>query len=399
MIKTIKYQLDLNRTQRNVLEGFFGCARFIYNYMLQLKINSYKSDDKISLTGFQLCKKLTELKKISEYTWLKKVPNVVLQQSIRNLDNAYQKFFSGKTRFPKFKSKHRSKQSCKFTGSIYVDNIDKKIKLPKLGWVRIYMDRDLPHGKIGIVTVTKNSSNKYFVSINIKNDELYPTKCIIDHSTSVGIDVGIKDFAVLSTGEKVKNPKYLESGEKRLKVLQRRLSKKMKGSNRRKIARLKVAKYHYKIACKRRDFLHKLSSKIIRENQTIIIEDLNVIGMLKNHTMAKSIASTSWSEFFRQLKYKSEYSGKNLIEVGRFEPTSKLCSACNHANDYLKLSDRNWTCMDCGTYHDRDINAAINIKNIGLNTREVIPSEDVELLTLVKTVKRQDRINILYSIK
>lgn len=399
MIKTIKYQLDLNRTQRNILEGFFGCSRFIYNYMLQLKIDSYKSDDKVSLTGFQLCKKITELKKIPEYSWLKKVPIVVLQQSIRNLDTAYQNFFSGKMGFPKFKSKRKTKQSCKFIGSIYVDSVDKKIKLPKIGWVRIYMDRDIPHGKIGVVTVTKNSANKYFVSINVKNDELYPPKCIIDHTTSIGIDVGIKDFVVLSTGEKVKNPKYLESCEKRLKILQRRLSRKLKGSNRSKVARLKVAKHHYKITCKRSDFLHKLSSKIIRENQTIIIEDLNVIGLLKNHTIAKSISSASWSEFFRQLKYKSEYNGNNFIEVGRFEPTSKSCSVCNRVNDALKLSDRYWACMNCGTHHDRDINAATNIKNIGLNTREVIPSEDVELLALAKAVKRQDRINILYSIK
>jgi len=388
VIKTIQYQLDLNKSQKALLSKFFGCTRFIYNYMLNKKIEVYKKD-KTSLSYIYLSKELTQLKKQPKYIWLNEVANVSLQQSLRNLDAAYERFFKLKTGFPKFKSKD-SKQSCKFTENVHIS--DKKIKLPKIGWVRIYMDKDLPEGKIGTVTVSKNTANKYFVSIIIKNDDTMPVKCPVTIETTIGIDVGITSFAILSDGTKIKNPKYLEKAETRLNVLQRRLARKQKGCNRRKAARLRVAKYHYKISCKRNDFLHKLSSKIISENQTIVIEDLNIKGMIKNHKLAKAIASVSWSEFFRQLKYKAEYSGKNIIQIGQFEPSSKLCNVCNHKHETMKLSNRHWTCLNCGTYHDRDINASINIKNIGLkNSREAIPGEDVELPTIVGVKKRQDK--------
>ena len=222
-----------------------------------------------------------------------------------------------------------------------------------------------------------------------------PTKVPITYETSVGIDVGLKDFAVLSNGQVFENPKYLEKAEKRLKVLQRRLSKKQKGSKRQERARLAVAKAHEKVKNCRTDYIHKISSRIIRENQTVIIEDLNVDGMMKNHNLAKHIGSVSWSEFFRQLQYKAEWNGVNLIRIGRFEPSSKMC-LCGVINKDLKLSQREWDCPNCGRHNDRDLLAAINIKRFGLQEQNLIgisPAgcgvEGVEWSALADTVKRQ----------
>lgn len=234
------------------------------------------------------------------------------------------------------------------------------------------------------------------LSIEIVEDGLdLPTKAPINHETSVGIDVGIKDFAVLSNGQVFENPKYLEKAEKRLKVLQRRLAKKQKGSKRREKARLAVAKAHEKVKNCRIDYIHKVTSKIIRENQTVIIEDLNVDGMMKNHNLAKHIASVSWSEFFRQLQYKAEWNGVNLIRIGRFEPSSKMC-LCGAINKDLKLSQREWDCPNCGRHNDRDLLAAINIKRFGLQEQNLIGIspvdnriEGVEWSALADTVKRQ----------
>jgi len=374
-----------------MLAKFFGHTRFIYNHMLNRKMEAYKLD-KTRLSCYELIKELTLMKKQPEYSWLREVTNESLQQSIRNMDYAYQRFFKQKAKFPKFKLKY-GKQTCKFIQNVYINFDTKKIKLPKIGWVRFHLDKTFD-GKIGTVTVSKNTAGKYFVSICYKTDEVIPTKVPITSETTIGIDVGIKHFAVFSTGEKIDNPKFLEKMEPRLKILQRRLSKKKKGSNRRKRAQQRVANYHYKIACRRNDFLHKLSTKIIRENQSVVIEDLNISGMMKNHNLAKFITSVSWGEFTRQLKYKAEYSGKNVLTIGRFEPSTKPCSVCNLINNDLTLSDRHWTCLNCGTYHDRDINAAINIRNIGLkNSGEVIPVEDVEMLPIGESMKRQDKRN------
>lgn len=226
-------------------------------------------------------------------------------------------------------------------------------------------------GKLGTVTISKTPSGKYFISALVHTEELTPTKFTISEDKSIGVDVGIKDFATLSNGEKISNPKYFKNSQKRLAVLQRRLSKKKKGSKRREKAKLSVAKLHYTIANQRKDFLHKLTSKLVRENQTIIIEDLNVAGMVKNHKLAKSISDASWSEFFRQLKYKSEWSGVNVITIGRFEPGSKMCY-CGVINKELTLKDRIWTCKSCNTTHDRDILAANNIKKFGLQKQNLI---------------------------
>lgn len=392
MIKAYKYRLNPNEEQRIFFEKSFGCARYVYNWGLNLRNEAYQKDG-TRISWVDICKRLTELKKQEETSWLNEVANQSLQSSIRNMDSAFTRFFREKKGFPKFKSK-KGKQSFQLVQSVSINFDNHKVKLPKIGWVDFYKNREF-NGRIGTVTISKSPTGKYYISILVDDGEELPTKVPITYETSVGIDVGLKDFAVLSNGQVFENPKYFEKAEKRLKVLQRRLSKKQKGSKRQERARLAVAKAHEKVKNCRTDYIHKVSSRIIRENQTVIIEDLNVDGMMKNHNLAKHIGSVSWSEFFRQLQYKAEWNGVNLIRIGRFEPSSKMC-LCGVINKDLKLSQREWDCPNCGRHNDRDLLAAINIKRFGLqeqNLIEISPAgcgvEGVEWSALADTVKRQ----------
>lgn len=392
MIKSYKYRLNPTKAQATFFEKSFGCTRFVYNWALNLRIEAYQKD-KSKLSWMDLCKMMTQLKKDEETSWLNEVSIQSLQYSLRNMDSAFVKFFRDKKGFPKYKSKKSSKKSFQYAKQVSVDFENHRIKLPKIGWVKFYKNRTF-EGKIGTVTVSKNASGKYFVSVLVDDGKDLPTKAPINADTAVGIDVGIKDFAVLSNGQVFGNPKYLENAEKRLKVMQRRFARKQKGSNRRERARIALAKQYEKVTNKRNNFIHQVTSRIVRENQTVIIEDLNIAGMLQNHCLAKSISSASWSEFFRQLQYKCERQGKNLIRIGRFEPSSKMC-LCGHINKDLKLKDREWTCPNCGRHNDRDLLAATNIKRFGLQAQNLqySPSvggtEDVEWSALADTVKRQ----------
>ncbi len=396
MIKAYKYKLNPTKAQAEFFERSFSCARYIYNWGLDLRIKAYQNE-KQRLSYVDLAKMLTLHKKDEGFEWLSEVTNESLQQSLRCMDSAFTNFFRNKKGFPKFKSKHRNRASYKAIHRVTINFENNRIKLPKIGWVKFYANREF-EGKIGTATVSKTPTGKYYVSVLVDNGIELPIKAKIKEETAIGIDVGLKDFATLSNGERIDNPKYLQKNEKRLAVLQRRLSRKTKGSNRRNRARLQVAKMHERITNLRTNFLHQISSKIVSENQTIIIEDLNVEGMLKNHCLAKAISSVSWSEFFRQLEYKCEWYGKNLIRIGRFEPSSKMCS-CGVINKDLKLSDRKWTCKECGTTHDRDLLASQNIKRFGLDKQNLIGQtptvsgeEDVELPTLVGAVKRQYKL-------
>lgn len=394
VIKAYKYRLSPTPKQQEFFEKSFGCCRYIYNWALNERITAYQQD-KTKLSAVDLCKRLTHLKKEPELSWLTEPTNECLQQSIRNMDSAFTRFFREKKGFPKFKAKHRSRPSAKFINGVLFDFEKSRVKVPKIGWVKFYCDRTF-EGKIGTLTVTRIPTGKYFASIVVDCGNPVPEKAPINPDTTVGIDVGLKSFAVLSNGEMIGNPKHLEKGQKRLAVLQRRLAKKQKGSNRRERARLAVAKCYERIANRRSDFLHQITSKIIAENQgSIVIEDLNVEGMLKNHCLAKSISSVAWGEFFRQLEYKSEWNGRNLIRIGRFEPSSRMCT-CGKVNKELTLKDREWTCSGCGATHDRDLLAANNIKRFGLKNQNLIGQtpavsgeEGVELLALAGTEKRQ----------
>ena len=386
MKRAYKYRLNPTPEQIVFFNKSFGCCRFVYNYMLGKRIEAYQRD-KTKIGWVELAKMLTELKKEDGKEWLSEVSNECLQQSIRNMDSAFVKFFREKAGFPNFKAKHYSRQSYKAINSVSVDLDNNKVKLPKIGWVKLFPNRKFD-GKVCSVTVSKTPTGKYFISVLVDDGKEIPVKPAVRYDTSIGIDVGIKDFAVCSNGDVYANPKYLEKSEARLKVLQRRFSKTKKGSNRRERARKILARQYEKVSNQRNNFLHQVTSKIVRENQTIIIEDLNVKGMLKNHRLAKSISSVSWSEFFRQLEYKCEWYGRNLIRIGRFEASSKTC-ICGYVNSELKLSDREWICPKCGRHNDRDILASVNIKRFGLISPLVEGVEDVEWSTVVGAVKRQ----------
>lgn len=393
MIKAYKYKLNQNDTQRIFFEKSFGCTRFVYNWALNMRIEAYQKD-KTRLSWVDICKMLTKLKKQEETIWLNDVSNMSLQSSIRNMDAAFTRFFREKKGFPKFKSKKEPRKSFQFVQGVTIDFERNRIKFPKVGWVKFFKNRTF-EGKIGTVTVSKTATGKYYVSLLVDDGNAFPNKVPIEYDTTIGIDVGIKDFAVLSNGQVFQNPKYLEKAEQRLKVLQRRFAKKKKGSNRREKARVQLAKQYEKVRNCRSNFIHQVTSRIVRENQTIVIEDLNVKGMVKNHNLSKSILSASWHEFFRQLEYKCEWKGKNLIKIGRFEPSSKMCT-CGYIYKDLKLSQREWTCPNCGQINDRDLLAAINIKRFGLQEQNLIgytPAvrgvEGAEWSTLVDTVKRQ----------
>lgn len=302
--------------------------------------------------------------------WLKEVSNECLQQSIRNLDSAFTRFFREKKGFPKFKSKHDNRQSYKAINSVVVDLDSNKVRLPKIGWVKFAANRAF-EGRTTSVVVSKTPTDKYYISVLVDDDKDFPAKENITYDGTIGIDVGIKDFAVCSNGDVYKNPKYLEKSTVKLKQLQRRFSKAKKGGNRRERIRKRLARQYEKVTNQRTDYLHKISTKLVRENQAIIIEDLNVKGMMKNHHLARSIGSVGWSTFFSMLEYKCKWYGKTLIRIGRFQPSSKMCG-CGYVNWGMKLSDRTWTCPKCGIVNDRDLNAAQNIKRFGLQEQNLL---------------------------
>lgn len=377
MKRTYKYKIKPTMKQRHQLLQEFGCARFIYNWGLDKKIKAWTNEHK-SISYFELAKEVTTLKKNEEYKWLKDVSSDSLQQVLRNLDNAYTQFFKSKNGFPKFKSKKHSKDTAKYVIGIGFDFNKWKVKIPKCGWVKLCENKsfDLTTSKIGTLTVCRDKCGDYWCSIVVEDNKPQKSKAKISEGTSVGIDLGIKDYAILSDGTKYSNPKYYENDRLKLKVLQQKFARTQKGSNRHQVMRLKVARQYRKITNSRIDFLHKLSTDIIRRYDTICLENLNVEGMMKNHNLAMAIQSASWSEFVRQLKYKAEWEGKNIVFIGRFEPSSKTCSKCGYVKRDLKLSDREWICPVCGEHHDRDVNAAINIKKFALNPQALVEIED-----------------------
>ena len=363
MLKAYKYRIYPNKQQEEQIHKTFGCCRFVYNQTLAYRNDKYKiSKESMNKTS---CNNYVNQVLKKEYEWLKEVDKFALTNSVYHMDNAYQKFFTEHTGFPKFKSKKNNKKSytTNFTnGNIDISFENNKIKLPKLKWVKAKIHREFV-GQIKSATISQNPSCKYFVSILVETEH-FPiefTGCI------VGIDLGIKDLLITSDGEKFDNIRTTKKYEDKLAKEQRKLSHKVKGSKNWNKQRIKVARIYEKIHNTRIDNLHKISYKLINENQVIVSEDLAVSNMVKNHNLAKAIADCGWYELTRQIGYKSNWNNRQYIKIGRFTKSSQPCNVCSYINTETKnLSVRHWACPHCGTVHDRDINAAINILNEGL---------------------------------
>jgi len=355
MFKANKYRIYPTNSQKELIAKHIGCSRFTYNFALETK-NSVYLGSKQNLSSFDLIKKLPELKK--EHEWLKEVNSQSLQQSIQNMDIAFKKFFKG-AGFPKFKSKHKGRQSFSVPQNVIVENDLLIIPKFKEG-LDIVLHRPIK-GTIKSATISVTPTGKYFASILVDTNEIIPQKAAIKENTTIGIDLGIKDFAITSNEEVFENQKNLRKAQSKLKYVQRKYSK-----NKGKRTKQRLALLHEKVENKRKDFLHKTSTKLIRENQTIALETLNVAGMVKNHCLAQAISDVSWSTFVTMLEYKADWYGKNILRIGRFAPSSKCCNICGTINKELTLKDREWTCPKCNSVLDRDVNASINIKSFAL---------------------------------
>ena len=368
-MKGVKVRIYPNREQRELLDRHFGACRFVYNAALELKQTLWK-EHRAKISWQDLVKQLTDAKQ--EQTWLYGVKNEALQQSIRHLDSAYKRFFKGGG-YPRFKSR-RSRQS-------FTQNQTLKIKDKAIIFMRKEIKfrcserdlRDLQQSRIRRITWSKDTTGKYWASLLIDHT---PT-ALEPNSEAIGIDLGLKEFITTSDGEVVGNPRHLRKAEARLKRLQRSLSRKRKGSQNRKKAAIRLAVQHQRVTCKRRDFHHKLSKRIVDEYQVICLESLNISGMMKNHCLAKSVGDAGWGTFVSMLQYKAKWYGREVRQVGRFEPTSKRCSGCNWKDEGLTLAHRTFHCQECGLEMDRDLNAAINIKNIciGMSCPDLKPVE------------------------
>lgn len=352
LLTTYKYKLKPTKAQRVIFEQWLGACRYVYNVGMEIKNTTYKKTGK-GIGKYDLMKQLTQAK--ADVRWLNDVHSQVLQQVLDRLDKTYQNFFKG-AGYPKFARKEKY-NSFTFKAGVKILPNTYCLNLPKIGKVKFFKDRINIEPKIA--TIIKENGSWYISVTGYVEKVIYK-----ETDKKIGIDVGIKTFAVTSDGETFESPKALRKNELRLKKLQKEISKKKKGSNNRKKAISTLRKLHSKVSNTRKDFAHKVSTKLVRENQSISVEKLNVKGMVKNHKLAKSINDASWTMFKTMLKYKSEYHNREFIEVAA-RNTSKMCSCCGNLNDDLKLSIREWTCALCGTKHDRDLNASINIRNKG----------------------------------
>jgi putative transposase len=422
MLKAYKYYLLPSPFQKEQLSKFFGCTRFVYNkalleeikhyseYLRIQKFKQYIEEHPEELENYQenteKIKPYLSYNKISasylvslksEFPFLKYCHSQVLQQSLKHLDSAYQSFFKKSEGFPKFKHRYGD-QSISFPQGILVDFKKDKVKIPKLGEMFCRLHRQFK-GEIKTCTISKSFAGQYYISILVENNKPIPEKApvpdTIFEGNIVGIDLGIKSYATFSDGTKLENPKYYEKELKKIARLNQILSRQEKGSNNYKKTQYKLAKLAERVRNKRKDFQHKLSRNIVNENQVIIVEKLAVQEMLQksSNILARYIQDAGWSQFIEMLKYKSEWYGKRFVQIGRYEPTSKKCHCCGKINKNLVLSDREWECSNCGIEHDRDINAAINILNLGYSEAQGLGKERAQ----EKEVENLDFIEVRFD--
>ncbi len=360
--RAYQYRFYPTPEQEPILARTFGCARYVYNWALRLRTDAYYQDQQ-RIGYHETSAQLTLLKKHT--SWLNDVSSVPLQQALSHLDRAFRNFFEGRASYPTFKKK-QGEQSATYVASAFKWD-GHSLTLAKMATpLAIHWSRPLPKGcKPTTVTVRKDPANRYFVSLLVEED----ITSLPVVTKQVGLDLGLKAMVIASDGQTYGNPTFLRKEEKQLAKAQRRLAKKKKGSQNRAKARVKVARLHVKIADRRRDYQHKLSTQIMRENQTVCLESLQVKNMVKNHCLAKAISDVGWSEFVRQLEYKAQWYGRILVKIDKWYPSSKRCFDCGHLLDSLSLDVREWTCPQCGVHHDRDLNAANNILSAGLAVR------------------------------
>ena len=375
MLKAIKIRIYPSAEQVDFINKQLGCCRFVYNNCLAFRKDSYQNEH-ISVSSSEAVKHITSLKKDNE--WLKHVHSKVLQQSVRDMNQAYDNFFKRHKGFPKFKSKHDNRQSCRFPKDAFIGVRGNRIDLIKvLKDIHFkcsrnderYLNRN--QDKVKSITLSKEPNGKFYLSVLIDK----PLRQVPQSSSMVGLDLGIKDFAVTSDGQVIENFHFKKNEESRLKRLQRQISKKVVGSKNREKARLRFAKLNEKIRNRKLNFLHDVTNHLIDENQVIVMEDLNVKGMVRNHKLAESISEVNWGEFRRMLTYKAAWHGRQLVFIDRFYPSSKRCNHCGYIYKELTLKDRQWVCPKCGSLIDRDYNAALNIleegeRIIGLSSPE-----------------------------
>ena len=359
------YRIYPNKEQKVLIDKTLGCARFVYNHFLRVRMDEWKFNHK-AIYYKDTSKLLTDLKKYPEYEWLKEVDSVALQQSLKDLQTAYDNFFKGRTKYPRFKSKHEHRQSYRtVTCRDNIRIVGNRIQLPKVGRVKTKLSREVP-GRILNATIIRTASDRYYVSLCIE----YETELQPNAGGQIGIDVGIKSFYSDSNGNVVENPKFLVKYTKKLAREQRKLSRKKLDSGQWKKQRVRVARVHEKITNMRNDFQHKLSYRLANENSLVAVEKLNIKGMVKNKKLAKAISDAAWSMFFEKLDYKLAERGGKLVKIPTFYPSSQTCHVCGFQNPIVKnLGVRDWVCPQCGESLDRDKNAAINILKKALSMK------------------------------
>lgn len=397
MLSAYEYRAYPSMGQRNVFSQHFGCVRKVYNLFLGEHKQAYETE-KTPWNRYMYQAKLPELKQ--QFPYLKDINSQSLQVAVQNLDKGYKSFFARRAKHPRFKSKHHKQSFC-VPQNTKVDFERGLVFIPKLKTgIRCKLHRKF-EGIIKQATISMTQGGEYYISILVETPDIVEQmQQTLDAATAIGIDVGLLSFLTLSDGTKVDNPRWFKQSEKKLARLQRKLSKRIKCSKNRNKQRIKVATQHRKVSNQRKDFQHKLSRKLVDDSQVsmIFVEDLNVRGMLKNRTLAKHISSVAWGQFLRFLEYKAHRAGKFFGKIGRFEPSSKMCHVCGHINHDLDLSERTWQCPHCLSTLDRDINAAINIRNIGLHTAgiagihacgEGTPTVELPVLQQVRSLKQE----------